>query len=168
MYIYIYIHIYIYIYIYIYIKKQRTKQTNAPGEEREKTGTKTAANGGRPGRHGPARDAGDEPDHGGMGAPKGKPPHPTAALPCACVVLASCLRHACCKGKTTGATRRRTVAESGPPPCTTWQGREAAERGCGTDHATVPKGSTRRASPNGETTGAATARRVGRRPEPHR
>ena len=70
-------------------KKKRKKQTNAPGEESEKTGTKTAANGGRPGRHGTARDTGEEPDHGGMGAPKGRPPPPTAASPCACVVLAS-------------------------------------------------------------------------------
>ena len=30
-------------------KQPRTKQTNTPEEESEKTGTKTAANGGRPG-----------------------------------------------------------------------------------------------------------------------
>ena len=53
-----------------------------------------------------------------MGAPKGKPPLPptAAASPCACVVLASCLRHACYKGKTTRATRGMTVAGCGPPP----------------------------------------------------
>ena len=51
-----------------------------------------------------------------MGAPKGKPPPPTAASPCACVVLASCLRHACYKGKTTRESRGMTVAERGPPP----------------------------------------------------
>ena len=45
-------------------RKQRTKQNNAPGEESEKTWTKTATNGGRPGRHGPARDAGEEPEQG--------------------------------------------------------------------------------------------------------
>ena len=69
-------------------KKQRTKQTNAPGEESEKTGTKTATTGGRPGRHGPARDTGEVPDLGGMGAPKGNPPPPHCSL-------ALCLRRAC-------------------------------------------------------------------------
>ena len=78
-------------------KKQRTKQTNAPGEESEEAGTKTATYGGRPGRHGPARDAGEVPDLEGMGAPKEKSPPPTAAkcltpyLRCACVVPASCV-----------------------------------------------------------------------------
>ena len=87
-------------------KQPRTKQTNATEEESEKTGTETAANGGRPVRHGPAGDAGEVPDHGDMGAPKGKTPPPTAAAsPCASVVLASCLRHACYKGKTTRATK---------------------------------------------------------------
>ena len=98
------------------------------------------------------------------GAPKGKTPPPTAAsTPCACVVLASCLRHACYKGKTTRATRGMTLAECGPPPARTpRQGGEAAERECGTNHTTVPKGSTRRrASPNGGTTGGATAGKVG-------
>ena len=52
----------------------------------------------------------------GYGGPKGETPPPTAASPCACVVLASCLRHACYKGKTTRATRGMTVAERGPPP----------------------------------------------------
>ena len=91
------------------------------------------------------------------------PPPPTAAAsPCACVVLASCLRHACYKGKTTRATRGMTVAGCGPPPPRTpRQGGEAVERGCGTNHTTVPKGSTRRASPNGGTTGGATAGKVG-------
>ena len=36
-----------------------------------------------------------------------------------------------------------------PLPRTKRQGGEAAERGCGTDHTTVPEGSTRRASPSG-------------------
>ena len=47
---------------------------------------------------------------------------PAAATPCACVVLASYLRHACYKGKTTRATRGMTVAESGPPPEDTAEG----------------------------------------------
>ena len=76
-------------------KKPRTKQTNAPEEESEKTGTKTAANGGRPGRHGPAWDAGEVPDHGDMGAPKGKPPpHRCSHALClrrACVMPATCV-----------------------------------------------------------------------------
>ena len=110
-------------------KKQRTKPTNAPGEEIEEAGNNTATNGGRLGRNGPARDAGEVPDLGGMGAQKGKTPPPLqpSASPCACVVLASCLRHACYKGKTTRAPpppphtplpprgRGMTVAERGPP-----------------------------------------------------
>ena len=52
-----------------------------------------------------------------ISGPQGEKPPPTAAAtPCACVVLASCLRHACYKGKTTRATRGMTVAECGPPP----------------------------------------------------
>ena len=50
-----------------------------------------------------------------------------------------------------------TVAKRGSPPKTTRQGREAAERGFATNHTTVPEGSMRRASPNGRTTGGATA-----------
>ena len=79
-------------------QQQRTKQTNAPGEESEKTGAKAATYGGRPGRHGPARDT----NLGGMGAPKGKTPPPLLPRP----VLASCLRRACdmraAKGKRQG------------------------------------------------------------------
>ena len=48
-----------------------------------------------------------------------------------------------------------------PPPRTPRQGGEAEERECGTNHTTVPKGSTRRAGPNGGATGGATAGRVG-------
>ena len=131
-------------------KKQRTKQTNAPGEESEKTGTKTATTGGRPGRHGPARDAGEEPDLGGMGAPKGKTPPPTAASPCACVVLASCLRHACYKGKTTRATRGMTVAERGPPPGGQ-RGRVGRQRreGAGRTTRPCPKGARAVQAPTG-------------------
>ena len=45
-----------------------------------------------------------------------------------------------------------------PPPLRTKrQGGEAAERGCGTDHTTVPEGSTRRASPSGGGTVGANA-----------
>ena len=75
-------------------KKQRTKQTNAPREESEKAGTKTAANEGRPGQHGPARDAGEVPDHVGMGAPKGNPPPHCSLALClrrACVMPATCV-----------------------------------------------------------------------------
>ena len=54
-----------------------------------------------------------------------------------------------------------TVAGGGPPPRTPRQGGEAVGRECGTNHTTVPKGSTHRASPNGGTTGGATAGRVG-------
>ena len=87
----------------------------------------------------------------------------TGAAPRACAVLASCLRHACNEGKTTSPPPPHT-----PPPPQGWgmkAGRgghrpppppddkaarwEAAERGCGTDHTTVPVGSTRRASPTG-------------------
>ena len=53
----------------------------------------------------------------GKWGPQREPPPPTAAAtPCACVVLASCLRHACYKGKTTRATRGTTVAGCRPPP----------------------------------------------------
>ena len=78
-------------------KKQRTKQTNAPGEESEEAGTNTAMYEGRPGRHGPARDAGEVPNLGGTWAPKEKTPPPTAAkcvtpyLRRACVVPATCV-----------------------------------------------------------------------------
>ena len=44
-----------------------------------------------------------------------------------------------------------------PPPRTKRQGGEAAERECGTDHTTVPVGSTRRASPSEGGTGGANA-----------
>ena len=86
-------------------KKPRTKGTNAPGEESEKTGTKTPANGGRPERHGPAGDAGEVPNHGDMGDPKGKtaPPPPLQPRP----VLASCLRYACDMRATEGRRQGR-------------------------------------------------------------
>ena len=103
--------------------KQRTKQTNAPGEESEEAGTKTATYGGRPGRHGPARDAGEVPDLGPMGAPKEKPPPPTAAK-----CLTPYLRRAC----DMRATKRRRQAPPPPPhtppPPRGW-GMAVAERG---------------------------------------
>ena len=98
-------------------KKQRIKQTNGPGEESEEAGANTATYGGGGGRHGPARDAGEVPDLGGMGAPKENPPpqlQPSAS-PRTCVVLASCLRHACYKGKT---TRAPPPPRHTPPPNT--------------------------------------------------
>ena len=51
----------------------------------------------------------------------------------------------------------RGGAKPPPPPRTKRQGGEAAARGCGTDHTTVPVESTRRASPSGGTTGGAYA-----------
>ena len=77
--------------------------------------------------------------------------------------FASCLQHACYGGKTTRAPPpphtpppsrvreeggRKRGAES-VPPRTRRQGGEAAERGCGTDHTTVPVGSSRCARPQG-------------------
>ena len=174
--------------------------------------------------------------HGeGREGPKEKPPPPLqpSASPRACVVLASCLQHACNQGTTTrapppphtpppprGCARRVGGATTGdtrqapppaegqlprlvpapclrracdvraaegrrqgrpppppphtsapprvgdagrggrkaaPPPRTKRQGGEAAARGCGPDHTTVPVESTRRASPSGGTTGGANA-----------
>ena len=66
------------------------------------------------------------------------------------------------RGEGEGA-RGMTAAGGGPPPPpgTPRQGGEAEGREYGTVHTTVPKGSTRRASPNGGTAGGATAGRVG-------
>ena len=104
----------------------------------------------------------------GYGGPKGETPPPHCSL-------ALCLSRACVMPATCVLQRDDDKDDKGedgsgtrtPPPRTTRQGGEAAERGCGTDHTTVPKGSTRRASPDGGTTGAATAGKVGRRQEPH-
>ena len=117
-------------------QKQRTKQTNAPGEESEEAGTNTATYGGRPGRHGPARDAGELPDLGGMGAPKEKipPPH------CSQVphpVLASCLRRVC----DMRATKGRRQGRPPPPPHTTAPPR-VGDDGSGTR--TPPRGQSGR------------------------
>ena len=48
-----------------------------------------------------------------------------------------------------------------PPPEGERQGGEAEERECGTNHTTVPAGSTRRAGLNGGTTRGVTAGGVG-------
>ena len=91
------------------------------------------------------------------------------------LVPAPCLRRACDMRATKG--RRQAPPPHTPPPPQGWgmkvgrggqrppppemtkrQGGEAAERGCGTDHTTVPVGSTRRASPSGGGTGGANAR----------
>ena len=89
------------------------------------------------------------------------PPQQPSASCRACVVLASCLRHACNEGKTTWAPlpppHRGGGRKAAPPPRTTRQGREVAVRGCGTDHTTVPVEGTRRVSPSGGTTGGASA-----------
>ena len=53
-----------------------------------------------------------------------------------------------------------------PLPRTKRQDGEAAGRGCGADHTTVPEGSTRRASPSGGGTGGANAQWEGRRRGP--
>ena len=131
-------------------KEPRTKQTNAPEEESEKTGTKTAASGGRPGRHGRAWDAGEVPGHGDIGAAKGNPPPSAAATPCAWVVLASCLRHACYTGKTTRTTRGMTIAERGPPP-RGHRGRVGRQRkeGAGRTTRLCPKGARAVQAPTG-------------------
>ena len=111
------------------------------------------------------------------GATRQAPPpcRGTSAAPRACAVLASCLRHACYEGKTASPPPAHTppppqgwgmkVGGSGkrppPPPRTKRHGGEAAERGFGTDHTTVPVGSTRRASPNGGARGMRTQGRKG-------
>ena len=112
------------------------------------------------------------------GATRQAPPpcRGTGAAPRACAVLASCLRHACYEGNTTsppppphtplppqewGMKVERGGQRPTPPPRTKRQGGEAAERGCGTDHTTVPVGSTRRTSPNGGAPGVRTQGRKG-------
>ena len=93
------------------------------------------------------------------------------------LVRAPCLRRACdvraTKGRRQGRPPPHThtsapprVGDAGrggaksappPPPRTNRQGGEAAARGCGTDHTTVPVESTHRASPSGATTRGANA-----------
>ena len=110
--------------------------------------------------------------HGeGREGPKEKSPPSPAAAKC----LTPCLRRACdmraTKGRGHGrpsppphtpapprvGDARRGEAKSAPPPRTKRQGGEAAVRGCGMDHTTVPVEGTRRASPSGGTTGGANA-----------
>ena len=112
-------------------------------------------------------------------------PHPSrriSAVPRASAVPATCLRRrkgsegappprphlphpprkeARATGRRRGGKRDDGSGRRTPPPRTPRQGGEAEGRECGTVHTTVPKGSTRRASPNGGTAGGATAGRVG-------
>ena len=101
----------------------------------------------------------------GKWGPQREPPPP----PHRCS-LALCLRRACVVPATCVLQREDDKGDKGddgsgmrtpPPPRTPRQGGEAVERGCGTNHTTVPEASTRRASPNGVTTGGATAGKVG-------
>ena len=82
------------------------------------------------------------------------PPPAAAASPCACVVLASCLRHACYKGKTTRATRGMTVARCGPPP-REHRGRLGRQwnEGAGRTTRPCPKGARAVQAPTGEPPG---------------
>ena len=131
-----------------YKKKEQSKPTRQ-GKKARRQGPKLRRPGRGRGDTGPQGTLVKNPTSGVWGPQRGTPPPHCSLALClchACVVP----RHACYKGKTTRATRGMTVAERGPPPRrTTRQGGEAAERGCRTDHTTVSKGSTRRASPNG-------------------
>ena len=78
-------------------KKKEQRKPTCQGRKARRQGPKPRQTGGRPGRYGPARDAGEVPDIRSMGAPKEKPPPPTAAqcltpyLRRACVVPATCV-----------------------------------------------------------------------------
>ena len=90
---------------------------------------------------------------GGRAARAPPPPHPQ-------------LPHPPRKGARAARGRRGDMGDDGsgkrtPPPRAPRQGREAEERECGTNHTTVPTGSTRCADPNGGTTRGATAGGVG-------
>ena len=90
---------------------------------------------------------------GGRAARAPPPPHPQ-------------LPHPPRKGARAARGRRGDMGDDGsgkrtPPPRAPRQGGEAEERECGTNHTTVPTGSTRRAGPNGGTTRGATAGGVG-------
>ena len=113
-------------------------------------------------------------ENGGKAQRRIPPPPPLqpSASARACVVLASCLRHACNEWSPppppphTPAPPRlgdagRGGAKSGPAPRTKRQGCEAAGRGCGTDHTTVPEESRRRASPSEGPPGVRTQGRKG-------
>ena len=102
-------------------KKEKNHEQSKPTRQRKtarRQRPKTRRTGGGRGDMGPQGTLVKYPTTGIWGPQRRNPPPPptAAASPCACVVLASCLRHACYKGKTTRATRRMTVAETGPPP----------------------------------------------------
>ena len=86
---------------------------------------------------------------------RGRPPPPRPYLP------HPPMKEARATGRGRGGKRDDGSGRRTPPPRTPRQGGEAVGRECGTTHTTVPKGSTRRASPNGGTAGGATAGRVG-------
>ena len=102
-------------------RKKNNHEQSIPTRQRKKArrrGPKPRRTGGGRGDMGPQGTLVKNPTTGIWGPQRENPPPPptAAASPSACVVLASCLRHACYKGKTTRATRGMTVAESGPPP----------------------------------------------------
>ena len=144
-------------------KQPRIKHTNEPEKKSEKTGTKPRRMGGGWGDMGPHETQVKYPTAGIWGPQRENPP-PHRCSHCLC------LRRACAMPTTGVLQRGDDKGDKGddgsgmrtpPPPRAPRQGGEAAERGCGTNHTTVPKGSKRRASPNGGTTGGATAGKVG-------
>ena len=137
-------------------KKEQSKPT-CQGKKARRQGPKPRRTGGGRGDMGPQETLVRYPTSGVRGPQRRNPPPPHCSqVPHS--VLASCLRRACDVRATKGRRQGRppppphtpppprgwgmTVAERGPPPRTKRQGGEAAERGCGTDHTTVPKGST--------------------------
>ena len=102
--------------------KKKNHEQSKPTRQRKKAGRqgpKPRRTGGGRGNMGPQETLVKYPTTGKSGPQRGTPPPTATASPCACVVLPSCLRHACYKGKTTRATRATrgmTVAERGPPP----------------------------------------------------
>ena len=100
-------------------EKKKNHEQSKPTRQRKKArrqGPEPRRTGGGEGDMGPHGRLVKYPTTGIWGPQREPPPPTAAATPCACVVLASCLRHACYKGKTTRATRGMTVAERGPPP----------------------------------------------------
>ena len=100
-------------------KKHHNHEQSKPTSQKKKArrrGPQPRRTGGGRGDMGPHGTQVKYPTTGIWGPQRETPPPTAAATPCACVVLASCLRHACYKGKTTRATRGMTVAECGPPP----------------------------------------------------
>ena len=134
-------------------KKHHNHEQSKPPSQRKKARTRRP----KPRRTGGGR--GDMGQHGTQvkylttaiwGPQRETPPPTAAATPCACVVLASCLRHACYKGKTTRATRGRTVAECAPPP-RGHRGRVGRQRkeGVGRTTRPCPKGARAVQAPTG-------------------